>query len=148
MHCNQQVCNSVHRWHRYEPTKRTKLTTPQMPSARLAHPACVKRNSSPRHVRKLMKKTIRSRLARRQRNTTETTVSHARYLVCSLPRDKWEAAEKAMTDNATLQGIARELGVSKASVFRHARNHLMPRVNSSRVPLLQADQVYLKRLRC
>jgi hypothetical protein len=75
-----------------------------------------------------MKNQIRSLIKRNSRNATETIVSlPVRCFICSLPVEKRLAVDNSLTqDDTSLSAIARQLGIAKASVWRHARNHLVP----------------------
>jgi hypothetical protein len=48
-----------------------------------------------------------------------------RCLVCNLPTKQRERADAKLVDGTSLGSVAEEFGISKASVARHARNHLL-----------------------
>lgn len=79
---------------------------------------------------KLMKKNIRELIERNKRNDRSAADSPpSRCFICALPVEKRQAVEKSLAeDDTSLGAIAKTLGIAKASVWRHAKNHLVPAV--------------------
>ncbi len=74
-----------------------------------------------------MKKRIEELIAANKRNGPPPVP--VRCCVCNLPVEKRQAVDKSLMEkNTSLEAIARDLGIAKSSVFRHAKNHLIPQV--------------------
>lgn len=80
-----------------------------------------------------MKNKIRALIRRNDRYGGETTGETAKAglqcFVCALPEAQRLAVDEALgSGEGSLGSIARSVGTSKASVWRHAKNHLLPQV--------------------
>jgi hypothetical protein len=72
-----------------------------------------------------MKKRIQMLLGKPKRKVSRGT----RCSICALPLDERNAVNLSLTNGEIpLTAIADQLGISKASVSRHAQNHLLPAV--------------------
>lgn len=85
-----------------------------------------------------MKKQIRNLIERNRRHATETAVPFpVRCSICALPVEKRQAVNNLLTEeDASLSDIARQLGIARASVWRHAKNHLMPQAKKNATELV------------
>lgn len=74
-----------------------------------------------------MKKRIEELIEQNKRNGPPPVP--VRCCICSLPVEKRRAVDKSLMEkNTSLEAIATDLGIAKSSVFRHAKNHLIPQV--------------------
>jgi hypothetical protein len=82
-----------------------------------------------------MRKMIQNLINRNKRNATETIITlGVRCFICQLPPEKRALIDKSLTEESvSLRTIADGLNISKASVWRHAKNHLVPEVKKQLV---------------
>jgi DNA-directed RNA polymerase subunit N (RpoN/RPB10) len=74
-----------------------------------------------------LKKRIEELIERNKRNDPDAVP--VRCFICNLPVEKRQRVDKSLMEkNTSLEAIATDLGIAKSSVFRHAKNHLVPQV--------------------
>jgi hypothetical protein len=77
-----------------------------------------------------MKKRIFQLIDRhKQRNRSASTLVPVRCSICRFPTEERQAVDNSLAEEgASLGVIAKQLGISRSSVCRHAKHHLMPAV--------------------